>query len=123
MEDQIPFLFSTGNSQAFELCLLTRCAPLLCLPSRHALGCARRSSFPSTADISNPNLPALRLLRNRRPIETRCSVVYHRLHRAFCMFLLRIAVQSGLAETHSSVPTKIPHRSTSPPLLPPPPLF
>ena len=59
--------------------------------------------------LSNPNLPARRLLRNRRLIETPCSRLSHRLHRAFCTFLLPTVVLRGLAETHSSGRTKVPH--------------
>src|SRR5258708_32314164 len=62
------------------------------------------------ADITSHNLPARRLLRRRWPIETPCSVLSHRLHRAFCMFLSPTAVLRGLAETHSSARTKVRHR-------------
>lgn len=60
--------------------------------------------------LTNPNLPARRLLRNHWSIETRESGPFRRLRPASCMFLSPTAVLRGLAETRSSGRTKVHHR-------------
>src|SRR5882762_5257355 len=106
MGDQIPFLFSTEHSRT-----PTPRVPLASpvpLPRATWLAFRECSWLCSTdiisfaGDITNPNLSALRLLRNRRLVETRCPLLSHRLHRAFCMFLAQIGDLHGLAKTHSS---------------------
>src|SRR5258708_10610117 len=48
-------------------------------------------------DITNLNLSALRLLRNRRLVETRFPVLSHRLHRASAGAAIRLREGGTLA--------------------------
>src|ERR1700692_118851 len=107
MGDQIPFLFSTELSQMLELRNCPRCSPDSLLAFRECSWLCSTIIISSAADIPNPNLPDRFLPRNSQSMKTRSPVLSHRLHRAFCIFLLPTAALRGLAGTHSSGRTKV----------------